>query len=362
MAADRLKASAKAEAVGSLWDSSIRWEIDEEASTNPKPVINWWRILSVKKGSPYPSWPDGEPYTIDEPGLLVVRIYGDGPFSVEVDSPEIVGGAKAVPVTGPPFVWYTRQSPVTTFSRITTTEAVPSERVEWRGDASKTTQSKPDGAVTVQYQTTMRGADGSDATITEMEPGVWVADKEAYGTMLVSYSRRVHLLTVSYQYFPESWDMEQIEARLAEIVDGEMVVFESPDPDLSKSVPLWWKVDYAKLNDYPLVILVRDETRPENQDIILADRWRQSQSSSSGKTRASSSDDAVDDGGLTGLPDILTEVERNNETKTVTFSAPVTSTTVEYIKDITFEYETGAIDPETEQPVKKQIKFVYEVA
>ena len=156
--------------------------------------------------------------------------------------------------------------------------------------------------------------------------------------------------------------MSQIEARLAEIVDGEMVVFESPDPDLSKSVPLWWKVDYAKLNDYPLVILVRDETRPENQDIILADRWRQTQSSSSGKTRNSSSDDSIDDGSMTGMPEVMTEIDRVNQTKTVTFSSPVSSVSVEYIKEITFEYETGAIDPDTREKVKAQVKFVYEVA
>jgi hypothetical protein len=34
---------------------------------------------------------------------------------------------------------------------------------------------------------------------------------------------------------------------------------------------------------------------------------------------------------------------------------------VEYIKEIVFEYETGAVDPTLGSPVKKQLRFVYGV-
>lgn len=350
---DRLKATAKSEAVGSLWDASIRWEVDEEASVNPGPRVNWWKLLSNKLGTTYTS--TMPTYTEHRPGYLVLKLYGDGPYSVEVDSPHVQGGVRNVGVSGSPWTAYMRTSIMGAVTRTTTTETVNLERVEWKGSTSQTIQSKPEGEVTIVYQTRMRGADGSDVTITEMEPGVWAADKDTFGVMIVTYSRRVHIVTVAYQYFPEDWTTTQITDALTGMLGSTETTSTS-----SGSWTTSLEILYEKLNDYPIVILVRDENNPDNQDIILADRWRQK--TGGGSSGGGASDEPIEEPVADGLPEELTEVERNNETKTVTFSSPVTSTTVEYIKDITFEYETGAIDPETEQPVKKQIKFVYEVA
>ena len=359
----QLKAHAKSEAVGSLWDASIRWEVDEEASRNPSPIVNWWQILAQKKGSPYGGWPDIPTYQHGDPGLLVVRIYGDGPFSVIADSPEIAGGAKSVPVTGPPWSGYAVTGQTPTVQRQTTTESVHAERIEWRGKASNTTDSKPEGPVTVLYSTAMLGADGSEATLTELEPGVWVADREAYGTMLVSYSRRVHLVKVPYNFFPDTWGDAQIKAGLTTMIDGEMINFVSAASDVNnKSVPLWYKVDYEALNRFPLVLLIRDETRPENQDIVLSNRWRQRAVKATGGGGSSGSGSNADPVAAEGMPDVLTEVSREYQSKTVTFSTPVSAVSVEYIKEAVFEYESSDVDPDTEEPVKKQVKFVYEVA
>ena len=358
---DMLKASAKSEAVGSLWDSSIRWEVDEDASRNPSPIINWWQILAQKKGSPYGGWPDIPIYQHGDPGMLVVRIYGDGPFSVIADSPEVSGGAKAVPVTGPPWSGYTVTGQPPTIQRITTTESVCAERVEWRGQSSNTTDAKPEGQVSVIYSTTMLGADGSTAKVIELEPGVWVADKAAYGTMLVSYSRRVHLVNVPYYFFPDSWSEAQIAAGLSTMVDGEMVNYVSAASDVNnKSIPLWYKVNYESLNRFPLVLLVRDELRPDNQDIILSNRWRPRASSGGGSSSSGGSSSTPDEV-VSGFPDVLTEVSRISHTKTVAFTAPVSSVDVKYIKEAIFEYGSAELYEGTETPVKKQIKFVYDV-
>jgi len=346
MPASYQHASARSEATGSLWDASIRWEIDESQSRNPQPRINWWRALLEKKNAPYSSGPDWPIYTPDEPGLLVVRIYGDGPYDVLIDSPEVTGGASGVRIEGSPWESYAAQRYVPCI-RSTYAETVPMERIEWRGETSRTTQAKPDGAVTVLYSTDMRGADGTATDVREMEPGVWVADRPTYGTMLVRYGRRVHELRIEYEYFPQGWGSGLIEGAIKDMIDGDIVNYTSPRPELCRSVPLWYKIDYTQLNRHPLVILVRDELRPHIQDIITADRWREHKASAQRSIRRID-DEPEQQSGAATLPSLLTEVSR----ETTVDIQDTDCGSIRYVRvtKMTFEY-ADEINPNN----KKQI-------